>query len=226
MAGSTAPSSSEWASAFQSASRRIRPIIRYSGTTPSFEEASGILNGPGHGTRHRCVQRHEPARRIRLACRFSDCERALRKSDLNRVHVHQCTDRKGRRPDVRRTAWTSRSTSRLRVVTRHHVPGKRADLPNKVREMNTDPSHRQPANSSPIEDLSPKRTESTPVLKPLRLLRRQQVEELVGLKRAAIYALQKSGRFPRAVMITERAVGWVEDEIHAWLQERTKFRKE
>ncbi|MEJ0038732.1 MAG: AlpA family phage regulatory protein [Gammaproteobacteria bacterium] len=90
--------------------------------------------------------------------------------------------------------------------------------------MNVDPSSRQPATPSPAEELS--RVETTLAPRPVRLLRRHQVEELVGLKRAAIYALQKAGRFPRAVKITERAVGWVEEEIHAWLRERTKTRTE
>ena len=90
--------------------------------------------------------------------------------------------------------------------------------------MNTDPSDRQATNSFSTEERL--HAEPTPTAKSVRLLRRRQVEELVGLKRAAIYALQKSGRFPRAVKITERAVGWVEAEIYAWLRERAKTRTE
>jgi len=51
-------------------------------------------------------------------------------------------------------------------------------------------------------------------------LRIQQVLELVGLKKAAVYQLQRAGKFPRNVKITSRAVGWVEEEVQRWLAER------
>jgi len=43
---------------------------------------------------------------------------------------------------------------------------------------------------------------------------------LVGLRRAAIYAMQAEGRFPRRVRLGIRAVGWIEDEVQAWLAKR------
>ena len=53
-----------------------------------------------------------------------------------------------------------------------------------------------------------------------RLLRRREVEELVGLSRASIYRLMRSGEFPRPVKVSSTAVRWRESEIHAWIQSR------
>ncbi|MYC89167.1 MAG: AlpA family transcriptional regulator [Gemmatimonadales bacterium] len=55
---------------------------------------------------------------------------------------------------------------------------------------------------------------------PTRLLRLPEVMARTGLSRATIYALMAEGRFPRQVRIGARAVGWVEAEIEAWIQER------
>jgi len=54
----------------------------------------------------------------------------------------------------------------------------------------------------------------------VRLLRLPEVCKATGLGRAMIYRLQAQGRFPRAVRITDFAVGWVEHEVQAWLNER------
>jgi prophage regulatory protein len=61
---------------------------------------------------------------------------------------------------------------------------------------------------------------ATRIASPVRLLRLPQVKAAVGLGRAAIYQLQREGRFPKSVRIIGRTVGWVEDEIQAWLAQR------
>ena len=43
---------------------------------------------------------------------------------------------------------------------------------------------------------------------------------MVGLGRSFIYRLQAENRFPRSVKIGARAVGWLDDEVRAWLAER------
>jgi prophage regulatory protein len=43
---------------------------------------------------------------------------------------------------------------------------------------------------------------------------------VTGLGKAAIYKLLAQGWFPRSVKLTAHAVGWVEDEVQAWLGER------
>lgn len=55
----------------------------------------------------------------------------------------------------------------------------------------------------------------------LQILRRKQVEYLTQLSRSTLYAEIKAGRFPKQVHLTsKRSVGWVESEIHAYLQAR------
>lgn len=50
-----------------------------------------------------------------------------------------------------------------------------------------------------------------------KILRRPQVEQLVGLSRSTIYALMASGDFPKPVRIGKRAVGWPESILNDWL---------
>jgi prophage regulatory protein len=50
-----------------------------------------------------------------------------------------------------------------------------------------------------------------------RILRRKQVEHRTGLSRSTIYLRIKQGTFPRPVGLGPRAVGWLENEIDAWL---------
>jgi prophage regulatory protein len=54
----------------------------------------------------------------------------------------------------------------------------------------------------------------------VRLLRRRQVEEMVGLRRSALYALVAAGKFPRPIHLTVRAVAWLSSEVDRWIAER------
>ena len=51
----------------------------------------------------------------------------------------------------------------------------------------------------------------------LRILRRRQVEAQTGLSRSTLYDYIRAGRFPPAVRVGSRAVGWVASEVDAWL---------
>jgi predicted DNA-binding transcriptional regulator AlpA len=57
-------------------------------------------------------------------------------------------------------------------------------------------------------------------MKACRLLRLPQVVEITGLGRDTIYRYIREGRFPRQRRISERASGWREDEIGAWVDSR------
>jgi prophage regulatory protein len=57
-----------------------------------------------------------------------------------------------------------------------------------------------------------------------RILRRRDVEKLVGLGRSSIYAMMDNGTFPQAIKLGPRAVGWVEEEIEAWIEEKIETR--
>lgn len=54
----------------------------------------------------------------------------------------------------------------------------------------------------------------------LRILRRRQVEERVGLSCSTIYAAVAAGTFPKPIQLGAQSVGWVESEVDAWLRER------
>ena len=51
----------------------------------------------------------------------------------------------------------------------------------------------------------------------LTILRRKQVENRTGLSRSTIYLRIQEGTFPRPINLGARAVGWLENEIEAWL---------
>lgn len=51
----------------------------------------------------------------------------------------------------------------------------------------------------------------------LTILRRKQVEVRTGLSRSTIYDRIKAGTFPAPISLGEKAVGWIEAEIDAWL---------
>ncbi|WP_305777617.1 helix-turn-helix transcriptional regulator [Pseudomonas indica] len=45
-----------------------------------------------------------------------------------------------------------------------------------------------------------------------------------GLARSTIYKLIGSGMFPQSVPLTGRSVGWIENEVTAWIQSRIEAR--
>ena len=57
-----------------------------------------------------------------------------------------------------------------------------------------------------------------------RILRRAEVEQKTGFKRAHIYNLMKEGKFPKALRLGVRAVGWDSAEVDQWITERLKER--
>ncbi|MEO5812846.1 MAG: AlpA family phage regulatory protein [Rhodanobacter sp.] len=60
-----------------------------------------------------------------------------------------------------------------------------------------------------------------PVPPRLSILRRREVEARVKLSRSTIYLRIAEHSFPTPIRLgTGRAVGWIEQEIEAWLQEQ------
>lgn len=52
------------------------------------------------------------------------------------------------------------------------------------------------------------------------ILRRPQVEQLVGLSRSTLYAMMAENTFPQPVKLSKRAVGWRESDVREWLASR------
>lgn len=59
---------------------------------------------------------------------------------------------------------------------------------------------------------------------PISILRRKQVEAIIGLSRSAIYERMDPAspyfdpEFPKPIRLGGNSVGWIESEIQAWLQ--------
>lgn len=57
-----------------------------------------------------------------------------------------------------------------------------------------------------------------------RLLSIEDVKKRTSLCRASIYRMVKAGTFPPALPINGRRMGWVEQEVNAWINSRIAAR--
>ncbi len=53
-----------------------------------------------------------------------------------------------------------------------------------------------------------------------RILRLPAVKELTGLSRSTIYLRISNNEFPAPISLGGRAVGWLEESVHSWLEEK------
>lgn len=54
------------------------------------------------------------------------------------------------------------------------------------------------------------------------ILRLPSVRSRTGLSKSSIYAMISSGEFPQPISLGARAVGWLQDEVEAWLTQRVQ----
>lgn len=60
-----------------------------------------------------------------------------------------------------------------------------------------------------------------------QILRRKQVESRTGLARSTIYSRISKNKFPRPIDLGGgRSVGWLEEDIESWLQERIRISRQ
>ncbi len=57
-----------------------------------------------------------------------------------------------------------------------------------------------------------------------KILRLPAVKELTGLSRSAIYRRMQANLFPHQVSLGGRSVGWVEEDVLAWIAARVEER--
>lgn len=53
-----------------------------------------------------------------------------------------------------------------------------------------------------------------------RILRMQEVQDIVGVSRTTLWRMENKGDFPRRVPLGASSVGWLKSDIEAWLQAR------
>lgn len=58
----------------------------------------------------------------------------------------------------------------------------------------------------------------------MKMLSKRQVKELVLYSPQHIARLEAAGEFPRRVRLGSNRVGWLEEEVLAWLQQRIDAR--
>jgi prophage regulatory protein len=53
-----------------------------------------------------------------------------------------------------------------------------------------------------------------------RLIRRRELLKLVPLGYTRIFEMEREGRFPRRLLIADKAVAWRLSEVRAWIDSR------
>jgi len=117
-----------------------------------------------------------------------------------------------------------RSDSRFTVAqdTTSHPSRISSSLEQRGTRRNCDTRRRSSAGSAQGSGPTEVKVPTTPTT--IKILRLPQVCSVTGLRRTMIYRLQRDGRFPRSVKITDYAVGWVESEVQTWLAHRAAER--
>ena len=54
------------------------------------------------------------------------------------------------------------------------------------------------------------------------ICRTDEVTRLTGLSRTTLWRLEREGKFPERVRLGANSVGWREEEVRAWLDERPR----
>ena len=57
-----------------------------------------------------------------------------------------------------------------------------------------------------------------------RILRLPAVEAAVGFKKSKLYELIQEGQFPQPVRLGAKSVGWLAEEVQAWIKQRAAMR--
>lgn len=58
-----------------------------------------------------------------------------------------------------------------------------------------------------------------------KIIRLRQVLAKTGQSRSGLYSAVSKGAFPSPVKLSERCVGWLDDEVDAWIESRVRTSK-
>jgi len=56
----------------------------------------------------------------------------------------------------------------------------------------------------------------------MKILKEEEVVEIVGLSRVSIWRMERSGKFPKRLQLGARKVGWLENEIQGFIASRPR----
>lgn len=54
----------------------------------------------------------------------------------------------------------------------------------------------------------------------MKVIRKPEVCQRIGLGQSSLARLVREGKFPKPIALGPRAVGWVEDQVDAWIESR------
>jgi prophage regulatory protein len=74
----------------------------------------------------------------------------------------------------------------------------------------------QLVSNTPPQDTATPATEA----KPDRLIRLQELETLVSLRKSSIYNLMRAGKFVKPIRLSSRCTAWSYAAVQAWIQAR------
>ncbi len=58
----------------------------------------------------------------------------------------------------------------------------------------------------------------------MRIIRKPELLNMVGLSDATIWRMERAGRFPRRVRLGGNSVGWIDSEVQAWFTAKASER--
>jgi len=58
----------------------------------------------------------------------------------------------------------------------------------------------------------------------MKVLRPKDAAAKCGLSRMHLYRLERAGSFPKRLRLGPNSVGWLEEELDAWIRERAEAR--
>lgn len=54
----------------------------------------------------------------------------------------------------------------------------------------------------------------------MKILKEIEVIEIIGLSHTTLYRLMKANKFPRPIRLSTNRVGWSQDVIYTWIEEK------
>ncbi|MFT5760502.1 MAG: prophage regulatory protein [Alteromonadaceae bacterium] len=53
-----------------------------------------------------------------------------------------------------------------------------------------------------------------------KIIRLPAVKDQTGLSRSSIYLRMNKGKFPQSISLGDRAIGWLEEDINQWIEDK------